>query len=287
MNLPASDQSHVIGTVPNFVPDLPGQFTPSEYALPNQIFYRREHQYHPIDGELSGISGVTYDGEHHFMPFFDPAKADIEVLQTILARYDCLYPIDEHTALSMEQRGFTLDYHDSDSDYVFAAAQFNDYSGKALHAKRNLMRQFIDAATPHSVDLQGHADEACAVLKGWLADVGRSPEQSDYLQCIEALHAVGDYGMSGRLVLTSSGKAIGFVLVSCLGNDCAVVHFAKGRRAHNGVYPYMFSDFVRHNPDVRWLNFEQDLGNPKFRQNKRSFVPSHMIQKYRVRLRSN
>ncbi len=45
----------------------------------------------------------------------------------------------------------------------------------------------------------------------------------------------------------------------------------------------MFHHFCTARPEVQWLNFEQDLGLPNFRQTKQSYQPEALLDKCRLR----
>jgi len=68
------------------------------------------------------------------------------------------------------------------------------------------------------------------------------------------------------------------------------IRFAKGLDAYPGIYPFMFRHFSleceRHfGQGARWLNFEQDMGNPGMRRSKMSFAPAALLPKWRASLR--
>ena len=61
------------------------------------------------------------------------------------------------------------------------------------------------------------------------------------------------------------------------------VRFAKGRACFVGLVPFMFQHFCVAAPEtVSWLNFEQDLGRPNFRQTKQSYKPARLLPKWRL-----
>ena len=69
-----------------------------------------------------------------------------------------------------------------------------------------------------------------------------------------------------------------------LSSSVAVIRFGKGLEAYTSIYPFMFHHASTAWPELQWLNFEQDLGLPNFRQSKRPYQPAELIRKYRVRL---
>jgi len=61
-----------------------------------------------------------------------------------------------------------------------------------------------------------------------------------------------------------------------------IVHYAKGRRAYAGAYPWMFAHYAAQ-AGVARINFEQDLGKPGFAQAKRAFAPAAKLRKFRLK----
>ena len=109
----------------------------------------------------------------------------------------------------------------------------------------------------------------------------RSGSSSARRACREGIERHRDLGLFGLVVFVSA-EPVGFVLVSEV-TGAAVVHFAKGKRAFPGVFPYMFR-LLAQTLGARFpvLNFEQDLGIPGLRQSKRAFAPKQRLRKYRV-----
>jgi hypothetical protein len=172
---------------------------------------------------------------------------------------------------------------DADADYLYAAGRLAALKGGALKRKRSQAKGFQAGVNPVAVPLDTAL--AQAVLDGWLADVGRDSALTDYAACREALVQRDALELEGLLVLSGDGTPLGFLLASALADGCKAVHFAKGRRAQAGVYPWMFARFAA-TAGVARLNFEQDLGKPGFAQAKRAFDPIARLAKYRLTRRA-
>ena len=114
-----------------------------------------------------------------------------------------------------------------------------------------------------------------------LADVGRAPAATDYHECREALAWRAALRLEGWMAVLGSGEPVAFLLAGPEVAGTRIVHFAKGRRAHAGAYPWLFAQFAAVCGAAR-LNFEQDLGNPGFAQAKRALAPAGQLRKYRL-----
>lgn len=258
----------------------------SDHAFSNLYLFRDAHAYRFHAGDWPGVSGRTYDGATHFLPLFDVAKAPLALLQALIAEHGCLYPVAARSADALRTEGFELSASEDDADYLFDAAHFRDYPGRALAKKRNLVRQFLASHTPQAAPFgPGMADAAREVLQGWMAQKGKAEGEADERACLEAIALAERFAFEG-LVHVAGDRPIGFVLAQELQPGVFAVRFAKGLDSHVGVYPYMFQHFSRHfGRPVQWLNFEQDMGLPGFRRSKRSYQPHALLGKWRVRAR--
>jgi hypothetical protein len=258
----------------------------SEYSFANLYLFRDVHEYRIIRGELSFIEGRTYDGCRYLMPLFDPAEADQPLLVEKLAGYDFLFPVSDSALMRMDNETFRASHVEEDSDYLYSAEKLETYRGKKLRKKQLQLEQFLRLGkiASHPMTPGGETD-GLRVLEGWQAANGKPREQTDYHQCCEALAKMEALGLSGYIHYVADEPA-GFVLAEPLGAGDCVVHFAKGIKKFNGIYPYMFNHLaVRHSGRYPRYNFEQDLGIANFRKNKRSYDPDCLLHKHRVTLR--
>ena len=264
-----------------------GEACLSEYAFANLWLFRREHRYRFTDGDWPLISGHTYDGTHHAMPLFALDQTPVAVIDDLLDRHDCLYPVPAETALRLDPDRYALSANRDDADYLYPADHFRHYRGRLLNKKRNLMKQLL---RDHRVEAEPYSPaweaDALDVLAGWMSDKGKLAGSADERPCRDVLanaQALGLWGFGYRV----DGSAGGFVLAERLAPGVHAVRFAKSRDTFKGLAQYMFHHLATHGPaDLAWLNFEQDLGLPNFRQTKLSYQPTGLLDKWRVQRRS-
>ena len=73
-----------------------------------------------------------------------------------------------------------------------------------------------------------------------------------------------------------------------LNEDTAVVHIEKANPEIEGLYAMISEKFVESDwREVKYINREQDLGEPGLRQAKLSYHPEHFVEKYQIRLSEN
>lgn len=256
----------------------------SDFFFSNLYLFRSVHDYRFWPGDKPRISGLTYDGQRHVMPLFDLHQASLTELQDMLAEHDCFYPVSAAVVAQLDKSTWDITAHEADADYIYPADHFRHYRGQLLHKKKNQMQQLLARGHVSSLPLNAErVDHAHAVLAQWLRDKDKTEAQADAQACREALHLMQEMKLEGTVYYLDE-QPIGFLLAQTINPTVAVMRFAKGTDAFTGVYQFMFHDFCMGHTALQWMNFEQDLGLPNFRQTKRSYNPSHMIQKYRVRL---
>ncbi len=251
---------------------------PSEYCFANIFLFRGRHAYRIVDDPMPHLRGTTYDGAIHALPL-------VPIDDAVLAAFagsgiDCIYPL----SLELRDRplpdGWRSEFVAADSDYW--------YDGEAMaqmcfaKARRAEGLAFAAEFQPRfECWSTAAAGDALAVLDGWLTDVGRAIGDTDYDECREAISLAEELGLDGALVRTGQGVAAAFLLASRRDDGVKVIHFAKGRRAFSGAYPWLFAGYAEQS-GAQMLNFEQDLGNPGLAQSKRSYLPIEQRRKWRL-----
>jgi hypothetical protein len=257
--------------------------TPAELSFGNLWLFRRAHRWRFHDGPSPCISGVGYDGQRHAVPLFRLHEAPESVLHDLLARHGGLYPLSEPEAGTMARTSFALASHRDDADYLYTADQLRRYPGRILHKKRNLLAQLL---AEHDITVQAYApglqQEAAQVLDGWMHDKHKQAGETDDAACRDALAFAPQLSLEGFLYRAGHQPA-GFLLAEELQPGVWVVRFAKGLVRFKGIAQFMFQHFASR-PDRRvdWLNFEQDMGLPNFRQTKLSYQPAALLPKWRL-----
>ena len=262
----------------------------SEYCFANLYFFRNTHRYKILSGEGEiFLSGITYDKKRYLMPLKD-LKDNSEYREKLLAlgrdnNYDMIFPVPE-SWLSSFGEGYAVDHLEQDSDYIYSNEKMKTYSGRKLHKKRNLLKQFVEKfeADVRPLDAS-NIHEPLDLLDLWQASSPQEMGDSDYYQCRDALVHRDSFNLKGA-VFYADGTAVGFMIGEEVSPEVFTIHFAKGDVSARGVYQFMFNSFSKEFcPDYSFLNLEQDLGIEGLRKTKRSYLPDHMAHKYRIHLK--
>ena len=251
---------------------------PSEHCFANIYLFRGRHAYRIMDDPIPHLRGITYDGAIHALPLAPLDASAMAKLQQ--SGIECIYPLSSEPPDSLIHSGWRREFVQADSDYWYdgaAAAQMRFAKGRRAEG--------LAFAAEFRPNFEWWSDSAAAeghtILEGWLDDVRRDIGDTDFGECREAISLVGDLGLEGGLVRTADGVAVAFLLASHRDDGVRVIHFAKGRRAYSGAYPWLFANYAKVS-EARLLNFEQDLGNPGLAQSKRSYLPIEQREKWRL-----
>ncbi len=255
----------------------------SDLSFANLYLFRQAHQYRWCPGPWPVVRGLTYDGARQMMPLFPLEDAPREVLQELLEGADCFFPLAAAEVERLPPGRFVAEALEDDADYLYPADNFLHFQGPALRKKRAQVQRLLAAGRPQPIAITpSTVPLALEVLAQWRADRGKAPGEADDGPCREALALVPSLGLDGTLYL-DGGRPIGFALTEPLAPGVRAVRFAKGLDSHVGIYPFMFQALCLQHPPLQWLNFEQDLGLPNFRQAKRAYAPWQSLAKYRIR----
>ncbi|MEN9629273.1 MAG: hypothetical protein RJA10_2500 [Pseudomonadota bacterium] len=251
----------------------------------NLYLFRDAHAWRWHPGEWPCITGHAYDGARLLLPLFDLGLAPLDAVQQLMQGHAAFGPLSAAQAARLDPLRWAFTHCRADADYLYPADNFRHYRGRLLQKKRNLAKQLLDEHSVQALPYQpAMAAEAEGVLRGWMDDKAKQPGDTDDGPCREALALADRLGLEGTLYRID-GRAAGFLLAEPIRPGVMVMRFSKGLDAYKGLYQHMFQQFCRARPALRWLNFEQDLGLPNFRQTKQSYNPSALLDKFRARLR--
>ena len=257
----------------------------SEYSFANLYLFREKHDYRVIPEAPFFVTGKSYSGDPFAMPTGDARLIDRELIDRMIGRCGCLFPVPEHWLTAFPPDGYEITHDDAESDYIHAITRLAEYSGSKLHAKKNLVNQFLRdyqvEALPLTNDRLG---DAMRILDQW-ASSGSDlpPDLTDYGPCSEAIALYEKLVLCGAIYYVDSAPA-GFIIGEELDDETFVLHFAKADRRIKGIYQYMYRQFAAIMPARYALfNLEQDLGLDPLRKTKASYDPDRMGIKYRIK----
>jgi len=259
----------------------------SEYSFPNLYLFRRTHDYEVVLDQEIFIRGRSYDGHFYLMPTMDVRSLDIAYLKDMMRGGDFLFPVPVEWLSVFSPDEFEISFAEGDADYMYTVEKMSTLTGRHLHKKRNLLKQFLEKYLHEAQPLTNdRLDQARFILADWLAAAEMQADDTDYGPCLEALDRYEELILCGGIYYADHEPA-GFVLGEELNEETFVLHFAKARTKFKGIYQYMFNNFAKIlPPKYKYLNLEQDLDKENLRVFKSSYLPDVMLKKARVRLKT-
>jgi uncharacterized protein len=162
------------------------------------------------------------------------------------------------------------------SNYVYSAQELAQLAGRKFSAKRNLIAQASRATRWDVTAMSGRdADEAIALTRALFQESSRSPSMArDVLACEVALRNFEALRLRGTGIRVE-GKLVAFALWERLDASTAVVHFERAMRTLKGLYQVVNQETARVMlaEGTRFINREEDLGDPGLRKAKLSYQP--------------
>ena len=222
-----------------------------------------------------------------------PLRPAIEALREYAAHEGCplfLLGVTEtqREALEQEYPGrFSYEEDVKYADYIYDAEKLSDYSGKALHGKKNHCNRFEAEHVWAFVPMTWENIPACLeLLDAWTqANAERLDESIVYEhEAIERAFAhYEDLGLEGG-VLYADGKPVGFSFGEMTSPDTFNTHVEKADVSMNGAYPMVCRELTRmvreKHPELKYINREDDMGLEPLRISKQSYKPLYLLRKY-------
>ena len=179
---------------------------------------------------------------------------------------------------------------DRDSfDYLYSLEAMSSLAGKKLHGKRNFCNRFEAAHAWRFEDLSpAHFDACRTLLRIW--DNEKQGGNTEENQAIEkAFRCWESLGMSGG-VLYAEEEPMAFTIGEQISPTVVDVHFEKARDDVPGAYPMVAREYARRlrsrQPELQFLNREEDMGIPNLRRAKEEWYPAYLLQKFTAQWRA-
>lgn len=174
------------------------------------------------------------------------------------------------------------------SDYIYDAEEFINQKGKKFSSQRNHTNRFIRSYAGYEFTeiKPEHIESLKTFFNEFNADYNKENPMvvEEAVKIPELLDHYEAYGQRGALMRLGE-MVLGFTVGEVIG-DTLVIHIEKARTDIPGIYPTLSLHFAQmmHNEDLKWLNREEDLGDPGLRRSKEGYNPAYLLDKYIVRV---
>jgi hypothetical protein len=259
----------------------------SELTFAGLYLFRTAHDYRLSRiGDSVVVVGQGYDGARYCLP---PLGGDVSAAcNVLLGAGQELYGVEDAYASRFLRDVDCEIVEERDSfDYLYLREELATLPGNRFHKKKNRINYFAARHT-HEVHLFSaqHLSGCLQLLDEWekVAEVeGNRSFGLEMDATAEALAQADVMGLEG-VVVSVEGVVRAFAVGERLNKETAVCHFEKADHFMEGLSQLVNREFARLLfTECRYLNREQDLGEPGLRNAKLSYHPAELVRKSRVR----
>ena len=178
------------------------------------------------------------------------------------------------------------------SDYLYDRGEMAAFSGRRFSGQRNHINKYRSLYGEPALRFMTPEDEG-AVLD-MLAQYERehpdrsAVEEEELRQTRVLLRHYADFGLPAACLALNGGIAA-FTIGEIVGGTL-FIHVEKALKSVKGAYPTLFHGFVNlvgdRTPPLRFVNREDDSGDPGLRTSKRQYHPVFLLPKYQARVRA-
>ncbi len=221
-------------------------------------------------------------------PFFLPPIGELRIEETIatcLTLAPRISRVPEEFVLKFGGR-FKCQPDPDNFDYVYRSEDLILLRGKKYDGKRNRIHKFEKTHRFRYLRLSPERRAECLeLLSKWIREKAETNGKITevWQKVIEgALEYSSPLGLRGGGI-EIDGRIAGFSIGSRLNADTAVIHVEVTDPEIDGLSQLMNREFCKHEwSGFRFINREQDNGDPGLRRAKLSYHPHHMVKKYNI-----
>lgn len=218
----------------------------------------------------------------------DPKKALGRVLE--YCREEGIPPVFHSISREMEQYlneqypgQFRVEFDRDIADYIYETQALIELKGRKYHGKKNHINKFskmydwsYEAITPENTQ------ECLDMLKKWKAQNCATEDLEKHAEiCVSeaSLREREFLGLTGGL-LRVDGQVVAFTVGEQIHPDTFCVHIEKAFADIQGAYSMINQQFLIHEAaDCKYVNREDDVGDPGLRKAKLSYHPAFLEEK--------
>lgn len=273
--------------------DLPG----ADNTFHNMYFWECYY------GEVAKLDGFVTQrlSQNGVSTYLFPAGAgDVkaaleELMADVSARGEkfCLRGVTDDRKALLERLfpdKFTFTAYRDSFDYIYTVEELTELHGKKLQAKRNHCNRFeqdhpdfeMRVVTPENIGLCREMAQKWYEVHEWNEQIEREKTAiSRAFDCFEKTNMDG-------MMLLDGGEVIAFSMGARMNAAYYDVCFEKAYSAVNGAYAMINREFSRmvaqKYPELKFLNREDDMGEPGLRKAKESYQPTLLLEKFNATL---
>ena len=194
-----------------------------------------------------------------------------------------VWAIVEPTTSALATMGFNPLPLRDEWDYVYLTKDLVELDGPKYHTQRKEMKKATSSLDLVYEPMTREHQKQCLELEEVWCDLkhcrlDKLSEAEDFA-LKEAIANLDALGFMGGVILLE-GKVQGLTVGERLNSDTAVVHFEKANPEIRGLYQVINQQFCEHAlKGFKFVNREQDVGEPGLRRAKEGYHPHHFVEK--------
>lgn len=182
-----------------------------------------------------------------------------------------------------------VSFQEERSDYVYEIAGYLDLEGgKNARKRRDLNKiksEYDDIRVETIQDFQAEKETVLGIMEKWC-------EGYDCTKCMygcekKIIERILNSDLTNMLygsIMYIENRAEMFAIAQVIGDTC-YLYFKKSVGRIQGAFYYFEYEFLQPLKNLRYVNFEEDLGLPGLREYKRRRHPVKMIDKYDIQIK--
>ena len=184
---------------------------------------------------------------------------------------------------------FAVEYYRDSADYVYETEKLINLSGKKYHGKKNHINKFKKNWPDWSYEpiTSENVEECFQMALEWRIQNGcDADEEKNAEMCVtlNSLRLMAELDLKGGLI-RAGGRIVAFTIGEPVCDDTMVIHIEKAFPDVQGAYPMINQQFLLHEASqYRYVNREEDLGEPGLRKAKESYHPAFLQEKGLMKL---
>lgn len=187
-----------------------------------------------------------------------------------------------------KSQGYTVEYADTLSEYVYSREKLQNLSGKKLQPKRNHINKFLSLYPSWEyVEISEQDKRDCLHLTDvWLEqELNISPQfKQDYSTERKVIETLFDnfkkLGLYGGAIKIDK-QIVAYSMGTFIREDTFNTNIEKANRKFEGAYTIINREIAKHLPaQIQYINREEDKGIMGLRKAKQSYYPLQMVEKY-------
>ena len=265
------------------------RFITCDYNFTNQLLWSvGEHSKYAIKDNVLILKGVYEGEEYYYMPVpkdekEETIKAWIEVIREIVEDGGIITLVPEYWKKKLENYFVMEEVRDS-FDYVYNSYDLAFLKGRKYSKKKNRVNNFRRSYNYEYEKLDSsNIEDVIAFQKKWYEDnKGPVVLENEHKGIINLLENFAKLDFKGGIIRIN-GEIIAYSLGEIVAPDYAVIHIEKALNEYNGSYQMINMLFVEDEfEDVKFINREDDFGDPGLREAKESYHPEELLKKYNI-----